>query len=132
MWAQVVMMILGIWMMIAPDAFHYSKSMANSAHIAGPLIATFSIIALWECTRNVRLLNLPVASWMLMAPLFIRYDSDSALMHDYGVAIIIIFLLLVKPSRKHRFGGGWPSVLRSDTAHARAAGNAIVRKAPRV
>jgi hypothetical protein len=126
------MMVLGLWMMIAPDVFQYSKNIANSAHIAGPLIATFSIIAIWECTRNVRLLNLPVAAWMLMAPLFIPYDSDSALMHDYGVAIIIIFLLLVNPSRKHRFGGGWPSVLRSDTAHARAAGNALSRRTPRL
>jgi hypothetical protein len=122
------MMALGIWMMIAPGVFNYSKNASDNAHIVGPLIASFSLIAVWECTRNVRLFNLPVAFWMLTAPLFLQYDSDSALMHDYGVAIAIIFLLLVKPARKHRFGGGWPSFLRSGAPHAQAAGNAVARR----
>lgn len=121
MWSQLVMMILGIWMMVAPVVLGYDKNIANNAYIVGPLIASFSMIALWECTRNVRLLNLPVAFWMLAAPIFIRYENDSALMHDYGVAILIIFLLLIKPSRSHRFGGGWPSAWRSEVPHAREA-----------
>lgn len=117
------MTILGIWMMVAPDALGYDKNISDNAHIIGPLIATFSMISIWECTRNVRLFNLPLAFWMLGAPLFIRYNNDSALMHDYGVAIVIIFLLLVKPARKYRFGGGWPAVWRSGTLHSRVAGN---------
>lgn len=116
------MMILGIWMMVAPAVFDYDKNIANNAHIVGPLIASFSMIAIWECTRNVRLLNLPVALWMLAAPIFIRYDNDSALMHDYGIAIVIIFLLLIKPSRSHRFAGGWLSVWRRDVLHTREGG----------
>ena len=114
-------MILGIWMMVAPAMFDYDKNIANNAHIVGPLIATFSMIALWECTRNARLLNLPVAIWMLASPVFINYGNDSALMHDYAIAILIIFLLLVKPARTHRFGGGWPSIWRPVAPHARIA-----------
>ena len=105
------MALLGIWMMIAPDLLGFSKKISDNAHIVGPLIATFSIIAIWECTRNVRLFNLPLAVWLLAAPLILRYENDTALMNDNGVAILIIFLLLVKPARRHTFAGGWPAVL---------------------
>jgi hypothetical protein len=117
------MTILGIWLMIAPSALGYEKNIADNAHIVGPLIATFSMIAIWECTRNVRLFNFPVAVWMLAAPLFITYGNDTALLHDYAVAISIMLLLLVKPVRKYRFGGGWPSIWRDKTPHSRLAGN---------
>jgi hypothetical protein len=112
MWSQVVMALLGIWMMVAPGLLGFSKRISDNAHIVGPLIATFSIIAIWECTRNVRLLNLPLAVWLLAAPLILRYENDTALMNDYGVAILIVFLFLVKPARKHSFGGGWAALLR--------------------
>jgi hypothetical protein len=117
------MTILGLWLMIAPDAMGYEKNIANNAHIVGPLIATFSMIAIWECTRNVRLLNLPIVVWMLAAPLFISYENDTALLHDYGVAIAVMFLCFVKPVRKYRFGGGWPAVWRDGTPHSRLSGN---------
>ena len=123
MWSQAVMALLGIWMMITPDLLGYSKKIADNAHIVGPLIATFSIIAIWECTRNARLLNLSMAIWLLAAPVVLKYENDTALMNDYGVAILIIFLLLVKPKHKYRFGGGWPSLWHSNSAHSREAAN---------
>ena len=129
MWAQVIMAILGIWLMTAPGVFGFDKTISDNAHIVGPLIATLSIISLSECTRNARLLNLPLAAWLLVAPLVLGYESDTALMNDYAVAISIIFLLLVKPSRKHKFGGGWPAVWRSHAPHSRAAGNVSSKRA---
>jgi hypothetical protein len=121
MWSQIVMAIMGVWLMVAPGVFNYSKTMADNAHIVGPLIATCSIIATSECTRNVRLFNLPLAVWLLAAPVVIGFDSDTALMNDYAVAIVIIFLFIVKPKRKHRFGGGWPALWRSGSLHEREA-----------
>lgn len=112
---------MGVWLMIAPGVFNYSKTLADNAHIVGPLIATCSIVATSECTRNVRLFNLPLVIWLFAAPVVLGYESDTALMNDYAVAIVIIFLFLVKPKRKYRFGGGWPAVLRSDALHAREA-----------
>ena len=61
MWARVVMAILGLWMMVAPDLLKFEDNVADNAHIAGPLILSLSIISLWEATRNVRLLNGPLA-----------------------------------------------------------------------
>lgn len=115
------MMILGIWLMVAPDVLDFSKKISDNAHIAGPLIATFSMIAIWECTRNVRLFNLPIAVWLFASPLVLQYGNDTALMNDYAVAVLIILLCVVKPKRKYRFGGGWPAIWKSGTPHSREA-----------
>ena len=115
------MAIMGVWLMVAPGVFGFSKTIADNAHIVGPLIATFSIVATSECTRNVRLFNFPLAIWLFAAPLVLGYDNDAALMNDYVVAIVIILLFLVKPARKNRFGGGWPAVWRANTPHEREA-----------
>jgi len=121
---QVVTMLLGLWLMFAPDLLDFSKKISNNAHIVGPLIATFAIIAIWECTRNVRLFNLPLAAWLFIAPWILQYDNNVALLSDYAVAILVVLLLFVKPKRQHRFGGGWPAIWKSKTPHSREAGNA--------
>ena len=123
MWSRIVMLALGIWLMVAPGLFNFSKDIANNGYIAGPLIATFSIIAMWECTRNVRLLNLPVAVWLFAAPFVLQYRNDGALMNEYLVAIAVIFLCAVKPPRIHTFGGGWPSIWKTGTSHSIKAAN---------
>lgn len=117
------MAILGIWLMVSPAVFGFEKNIADNAHIVGPLVASFSIIAIWECTRNVRWLVMPLAVWLFAAPLVIGYNNDLALMNDYCSGILLILLCLVNPQREHRFGGGWPSVWRSGSGHERAAAN---------
>lgn len=104
------MATLGIWLMVSPAVFGFSKKIADNAHIIGPLIATFSIIAVWECTRNVRLFNLPLAVWLLAAPWVLNYQNTTATINDCAVAALILLLSRVKIKRKSRFAGGWPAV----------------------
>jgi len=110
MWPQIATALLGIWMMAVPGVLGFENAFADNAHIVGPVIATFSIIAIWECTRNVRLLNLPIAVWLLAAPVALQYENDTALMNDYLVGIAVILLVAGKPERKFRFAGGWLSL----------------------
>lgn len=123
MWAQITMAILGVWLMAAPDIWNFEKRISDNGHIVGPLIATFSIIAIFECTRNVRLMNIPLGLWLLIAPWILQYNNTTAVLNDYGVAVAIILLSLVKPKRENRFGGGWPAAWKSNTVHSRVAGN---------
>lgn len=123
MWAQMVMAVLGIWMMVAPAVLGFPKYIADNARIVGPLVASFAVIAIWECTRNVRLLNLPLAVWLFAAPVVLEYGNDEALMNDYIVAILLILLCMVPPKRDYRFGGGWPAIWREGSPHERIAGN---------
>jgi hypothetical protein len=112
MWARFIMTVLGFWMMAAPDVLQFSKDVADNSHVTGPLIVSFSIISMWECTRNVRLLNIMPALWLMVAPIIFQYDNDTAFMNNYLIAIVIVLLLFVKPARRHRFAGGWLSLLR--------------------
>lgn len=123
MWAQVIVIISGVWLMAAPAFFDFDKSISDNAHIVGPLIATFAIVALSECTRNVRFFNLPLAAWLILAPWILQYNNSTALINDYAVAILVAGLSFVRPKRKNRFGGGWPSIWKSNTLHEREAGN---------
>lgn len=117
------MAIIGVWFMAVPDVWGLGKTISNNHHIVGPLIVTFSIISIWECTRNVRWLNVPLAAWLLAAPLVLEYESKAGLLNNYAVAGVILLLCLVKPERKSRFGGGWPAAWKSRTPHSRLAGN---------
>ena len=117
------MTILGIWLMVAPGVLDFSKKISDNAHIVGPLIATFSIVALSECTRNVRFFNLPLAAWLLAAPWILQYDNHTALWNDYAVSLLLIALAFVKTKRQHHFGGGWPAAWRPNSPHSRMAGN---------
>jgi hypothetical protein len=121
MWSQILLTLLGLWLMIAPALFDFSKRISDNAHITGPLIASFSIIAIWECTRNVRFLNVPLAAWMLVAPWILHYQNTTATVNDCTVAALIIILSFVKPKRKYRFGGGWPAVWKDNTLHSKEA-----------
>lgn len=123
MWAQVIVIISGVWLMVAPEVFGFDKSISDNAHIVGPLIATFAIVALSECTRNVRFFNLPLTAWLILAPWILQYNNSTAVINDYAVALLVAGLSFVKPKRKNRYGGGWPAVWQSDTLHEREAGN---------
>lgn len=123
MWARVIIIISGVWLMVAPAIFRFNKTISDNAHIVGPLIATFAIVALSECTRNVRYFNLPLAAWLLFAPWVLHYDNTTALINDYAVAFLVGGLTFVPPKRQHRFGGGWPAIWQDNTLHAREAGN---------
>lgn len=109
MWSQIGMTLAGMWLMASAGILGFSKDIADNAHIVGPVIATFSIIALSESTRNVRYFNIPLALWLFVAPWVLQYGNAAAIINDYAVAITILLLSRVKVRRKYRFAGGWPA-----------------------
>lgn len=121
MWSQIIAGLLGVWLMVAPGVFSFVKKISDNDRIIGPLIASFSVIAIWECTRNVRFLNLPLAIWLLVAPWVLDYRDMTATVNDSVVALLIIILCFARRPRKYRFGGGWPAVWRNNTLHEREA-----------
>jgi len=101
--------------MAAPDLLSFSKTIATNDQITGPLIATFSIIAMFETTRNVLLLNLLIGAWLLMAPWILGYQSDTAFWSDYLVGMLALILSQVKLKRQEKLGGGWPALWKSSS-----------------
>lgn len=119
MWAQIINMLLGIWLMVAPQLLNYSKQAADNAHIVGPVITTFAIISLTEATRNVRWYNIPPGVWLLLAPWILNYENGTAIFNDMVVGLLVIIFAFIKGKVSHQFGGGWRSLWKSDAPHLR-------------
>ncbi len=121
MWAQVINILLGLWLMAAPGVFSFSKITANNDHILGPVMATFAITALWECTHSMRKWNIPLGAWLLVAPWILGYENNIAIINDMAVGLLVIGFSLVKGKTEHQFGGGWSALWHSDSLHVREA-----------
>lgn len=59
---------IGIWLMFTRLTFGTSGTLADSDHVVGSLVVTFSIIALAEVGRSVRFINIPFGVWLILAP----------------------------------------------------------------
>ena len=111
MWAAFTNALIGLWLMLAPAILGYGGVAADSVYIAGPVIATFSITALWECTRGLRKWNYVPAVWLLMAPWILGYhDIREALWNDSLCGLLVIFLSSIRGKMHRTFAGGWASL----------------------
>ncbi|MFZ0490891.1 MAG: hypothetical protein WAM00_11645 [Salegentibacter sp.] len=119
MWARILSIVLGLWLMVAPSIFGYGQAAANNGHIVGPVIVTFSVIAFWEVTRPVRKWNYILAAWLLLAPWILGYDQTAGYLSDMGVAVLVIIFASVKGKIEQKFGGGWSSLWQEHPEHMR-------------
>ena len=117
MWARILNVVLGLWIMVAPAFLGYSQAAANNGHIVGPVIVTFSVISFWEVSRPVRKWNYILAAWLLLAPWVLGYDKTVGFISDMGVAVLVIIFASVKGKIEEKFGGGWPSLWQENPEH---------------
>lgn len=117
MWPRIINTLLGLWLMIAPGIFQYSSAAADNGHIAGPIIVTFSIVAIWEATRGVRKWNFPIGVWLLAAPWILGYDNTIAIISDMGVGVLVLIFASVKARVEKNYGGGWASLWQKTPEH---------------
>ncbi|MDQ3845474.1 MAG: hypothetical protein M3342_15920, partial [Bacteroidota bacterium] len=111
----------GLWLMISPSVLGMSQPAANNNHIAGPLVITFAVIALWEINRNVIKVNMVIGAWLIIALFVIDFHSTSTIISNLVSAIVLILLALVKREVKQHYGGGWISLFQKNPPHLRAA-----------
>ena len=111
MWNQVVIILIGLWIMASPDMMGYSGPEQTNHHIVGPLIVSFGLIALSETTRSARWANVALGLWLIVAPFILGYDPlKSSLL---GTAIF--GLSLIEGPRQEQLGGGWSRLWKSPT-----------------
>ncbi|MGZ8383271.1 MAG: SPW repeat domain-containing protein [Nitrospira sp.] len=68
MWPQSILILIGVWLMASPDVMGYGGSARANNQIVGVWMATFGMIAMSECTRAMRWVNLVLGTWLVMAP----------------------------------------------------------------
>lgn len=122
MWAQVINIIMGLIVMIAPDVWHFNSFASHHNHIVGPLVITFAAIALWEVNRTMRLFNIITGFWLIFSPLFITF-STTGLNINIFAGIIIVALSIFKGQIKNSYGGGWRSLLQKNPLHMQQEGD---------
>ena len=109
MWAQVVSLVVGVWLIAAPQLLNYHGPIRTNNHIVGPLVAAFACIAIWEATRPVRWANFVLGIWLALAPWVLQFEwEDTA--HSFAAGLAIACLSLVRGQLRHQVGGGWPAL----------------------
>jgi hypothetical protein len=117
MWAAIINIVIGLFLMIAPAIFHFDKSISDHYHIVGPVVVAFAIISLWEVNHSTHYFNMLPGSWFIIAPFIFQFQSASAIWIAVVNGILIVLLSLVKRRVKGKYGGGWRSLSQKHPAH---------------
>ena len=109
--AQLLSVVIGVWLMIAPAAIGYGGMAAQNDRIIGPIAATFATIAASEATRPVRWANVVLGAWMVLASPWLG-GPIAAIANEMLAGVALIGLSLVRGRISSRFGGGWSVLFR--------------------
>jgi hypothetical protein len=103
-WTLLASSLLGVWLMFTPALFGSSGAMANSDHLIGSLLVTFSIMAMAEVGRSLRFINVLFGLWLIAAPwLLSGVGSQTALWNSVVVGIVVILLALPKDNIRQSY-----------------------------
>jgi nucleoside-diphosphate-sugar epimerase len=105
-WSLGVSILIGVALMFSRLTFDASGPAANSDHLIGALVITFSIMALSEVGRPLRFANIVFGAWLIPAPLLlVGYTSLGAAASIIAGILLILLALPVGPIRSHY--GAW-------------------------
>lgn len=112
--------LVGVWLMAAPSVLDYGRPAATSDWIVGPIIATAGVVACWGATRAVRWVNVPLAAWLLVAPLPLNHPVHASV-NSIACGILVMGLSLIRGRINHRFSSGWRGAWRAPDHACRSA-----------
>lgn len=111
MWAQLINVLLGVWLLISPYILHFDGAPYTTAHVTGPIVVALAVVSCREVTRIFRFLLLLPALWLMLAPWFLHFSAGVPLANEELVAIAMTICAVLPGSRRQRIGGGWLSLL---------------------
>ena len=114
MWAAMVTVLIGLWIMVSPELTVFERSAAINHFIAGPLAVTIGVIAIWEVNRAARYLNTVLGIWLVLSPLLLSYTIAANSWNSIVSGTLIIIFSLVKGKTKYAYGGGWAVLFNAD------------------
>jgi len=117
MWAAIINVILGLFLIFTPAIFHFNKLIADQFHIVGPVVVTVAIISLWEVNHSAHYFNIPAGLWLIIVPFVFHFQTTAAIWIAVVSGALIILLSLVKRKVKGKYGGGWRSLLQKHPLH---------------
>ncbi|WP_408959560.1 vitamin K epoxide reductase family protein [Natrinema sp. 74] len=104
-WTLVGAMALGAWLMLSPTVFGTTGFMADSSHLVGSLVVSFTVIATAEPARAIRFLNVPLAAWVAVAPWLFDGVPTFAAINAVIAGALIVVLSVPRGSFADHYGG---------------------------
>lgn len=97
-WTMATSVAVGIALMFTRIIFDTSDGAADSDHVIGSLVVTFSIMALSEVGRPLRFANIILGAWLVAAPILLTgYSSLAAAASVIGGVLLILLALPLGP-----------------------------------
>jgi hypothetical protein len=97
---------IGAWLMFTRLAFGSAGAMADSDHLVGALVVTFSIIAWAEVARALRFINVALGAWLLAAPWLLEGAGASlAAFNSVASGALLIALALPRGPVRNAYAG---------------------------
>ncbi|WP_265109101.1 vitamin K epoxide reductase family protein [Halosolutus halophilus] len=104
-WTLLAAMALGVWLMLSPTVFGTTGLMADSSHLIGSLVVSFTVIATGEPARAVRFLNVPLAGWIIVAPWLLAGVPTIAAINATVAGALVLVLSVPRGPIADRYGG---------------------------
>ncbi|MEZ0237263.1 MAG: NAD-dependent epimerase/dehydratase family protein [Methylophilaceae bacterium] len=108
-WTLLASTVIGVMLMFTRLLFDTTGNAANSDHVIGSLVVTFSIMAWGEVARPLRFVNIGLGAWLVAAPWLISGYSDIAVAASmlFGLALIMLAVPLGRIASRF---GAWDSI----------------------
>lgn len=103
-WTLALSALLGVWLMISPSLLQTQSVMADSEHLVGALVVTFSVIAWGEVARAVRFINILFGVWLVVSPWVLIGTSTGSAWVTVVVGAVLIPLSLPRGKVDGRYG----------------------------
>jgi short-subunit dehydrogenase len=114
MWAAIINVLIGLWLMAAPGLLEFEKTSANNHYIVGPLVITMAVASIWDVNRSFRYFNLLAGIWLVVSVGLLPHETFAEIVSSFLSGIFLIFFSMVKGKIKHEYGGGWKILFRND------------------
>jgi hypothetical protein len=82
----------------------FENAFADSDHLVGALIITFSVIAMAEVARYVRFVNIVLGTWLIAAPILLEGGNTPAMWNDMVMGALVILVSIKKGKIREHYG----------------------------
>ncbi len=96
---------VGVWLMFSPTVFGMNGGAADTSHLVGPLVVTFSVIALADIGRVARWVNVPLGLWLGASPWLLEGFTAAGRWNTVAAGLLVIALSIPKGKIRDRFAG---------------------------
>lgn len=103
--------MVGAWLMAAPTILNLGGTAADSTHIVGALVVTFSVVAFAEPARPVRLLNILCGTWLLLAAWILDGGAPSWAWFSVASGLVLMMLNIRRGPIEDQYGN-WQGFIR--------------------